>query len=57
MVGPFIAEALIATAFGLLAAIPAVIFYNFFVNKIRIFSKDVEHFGEDLLHRIEKEFP
>ena len=34
-VGPGIAEALIATAFGLLAAIPAVVFYNQFVYRIR----------------------
>ncbi len=55
VVGPFIAEALIATAFGLAAAIPAVIFYNFFVTRIRIFVRQIENFGEDLIHRIEKE--
>lgn len=56
VVGPFIAEALIATAFGLAAAIPAVIFYNHFVNKIRIFSRDIESFGEDLIIRLEREY-
>lgn len=35
VVAPGIAEALIATAFGLLAAIPATIFYNHFVHKLR----------------------
>lgn len=56
VVGPFIAEALIATAFGLAAAIPAVIFYNHFTTRIRIFSREIENFGEDLLHRIEREY-
>ncbi|MBI2082720.1 MAG: MotA/TolQ/ExbB proton channel family protein [Deltaproteobacteria bacterium] len=56
VVGPFIAEALIATAFGLAAAIPAVIFYNHFVNKIRLFSRDIESFGEDLVLRLEREY-
>lgn len=55
VIGPHIAEALIATAFGLAAAIPAVIFYNFFVNKIRLLTRDVTQFSEDLLHRIAKE--
>ena len=35
MVGPGIAEALIATAIGLFAAIPATIFYNIFVARLR----------------------
>ena len=52
VVGPDIAGALIATAFGLAAAIPAVIFYNMFVNKIRKFSKDLENFTEDLSDRV-----
>ena len=37
-VAPGIAEALIATAAGLVAAIPAVIFFNYFNNKIVIFT-------------------
>lgn len=56
VVGPHIAEALIATAVGLAAAIPAVIFYNFFVNKIRLLSRDIQQFSEDLDQRIEKEY-
>lgn len=56
VVGPHIAEALIATAIGLAAAIPAVIFYNFFVNKIRLLSRDIQQFSEDLDQRIEKEY-
>lgn len=56
IVGPHIAEALIATALGLAAAIPAVIFYNFYVNKIRILSKDLWDFSDDLINRIAKEY-
>ncbi len=55
VIGPHIAEALIATAIGLAAAIPAVIFYNFFVNKIRLLSRDISQFSADLMNRIEKE--
>ncbi len=56
VVGPHISEALIATAIGLAAAIPAVIAYNFFVSKIKILSKTLEDFSMDLMHRIEKEY-
>lgn len=55
-VGPYIAEALIATAVGLAAAIPAVIAYNFFVSKIKVLNKTIEDFADDLYHRIEKEY-
>ncbi len=55
-VGPFIAEALIATAVGLAAAIPAVIAYNYFVTKIRRLAKTLEDFSMDLSSRIEREF-
>lgn len=56
IVGPHIAEALIATAIGLAAAIPAVIFYNIYVNKIRVLSKDLENFSDDLITRIRAEY-
>lgn len=56
VVGPHIAEALIATAIGLAAAIPAVIFYNVFINKIRRFSKDLEDFTDDLVDRVSHEY-
>jgi len=55
-VGPYIAEALIATAVGLAAAIPAVIAYNYFVSKIKVLTKNIDDFGDDLVHRIEKEY-
>ncbi len=56
VVGPYIAEALIATALGLATAIPAVIFYNFFVTRIRTFSRTVTLFREDLLARVAKDY-
>jgi biopolymer transport protein TolQ len=56
IVGPHIAEALIATAIGLAAAIPAVIFYNVYINKIRLISKDLDNFTDDLVVRINNEY-
>lgn len=56
VVGPRIAEALFATAVGLAVAIPALIFYNFFINKIRLLAREMEQFSDDLTHRIENEY-
>lgn len=53
-VAPGIAEALIATAVGLFAAIPAVVAYNFFLQWVRVLSKDMENFSTDLLNLIER---
>ncbi|MBI4389979.1 MAG: protein TolQ [Nitrospinae bacterium] len=55
-VAPGIAEALIATAAGLLAAIPAVIFYNYLSNKIRLFSTKMDDFSHDFIYMAEKNF-
>ena len=55
-VGPHIAGALITTALGLAAAIPAVIFYNYYINKVRLISKDLWNFTDDYVERISKEF-
>lgn len=46
-VAPGISEALIATAMGLLAAIPAVIFYNRFTNKLEQLTTAMQTFGEE----------
>ncbi len=54
VVAPGIAEALIATAFGLFAAIPAVIAYNYFVNKLKIFRTEMEGFSLEFLNLIER---
>ena len=47
-VAPGMAEALFATAIGLVAAIPAVIFYNLFATKINTISNKVEEFSSEL---------
>jgi len=48
-VGPGIAEALIATAFGLAAAIPAVVAYNHFVNRVRNIAGELDQLQGDVL--------
>lgn len=54
-VGPFISEALVATAVGLFAAIPAVIAYNFFVNQIKVIGKIVDLFIDDFMIKSEQD--
>jgi biopolymer transport protein TolQ len=54
VVAPGIAEALIATAMGLAAAIPAVIGYNYFVHAIRAFGSEMEEFSMELLTYAER---
>ena len=49
IVAPGIAEALFATALGLLAAIPAVIAYNKFNNDSILYSKKLENFSKRFL--------
>ncbi len=44
-----IAEALVGTAAGLVVAIPAVLFYNYFVNKLRRLTQDWEIAGGDII--------
>ncbi len=53
-VGPFISEALIATAVGLFAAIPAVLFYNYFLTQLKALATEVNHFGADFLNLVER---
>jgi len=55
-VAPGIAEALIATAAGLVAAIPAVIFYNYLSDKIRVFTSVMDDFLHDYVYMVEKNF-
>lgn len=47
-VAPGLSEALIATAFGLFAAIPAVVGYNIFLNRIRVSASQMEAFSLEL---------
>jgi biopolymer transport protein TolQ len=55
-VAPGISEALIATAFGLLAAIPAVVAYNYFLGKIRILNSEMDNFSSEFLNIVERHF-
>jgi biopolymer transport protein TolQ len=55
VVAPGISEALVATAAGLAAAIPAVIAYNFFMSKIRVVESELDSFSADLLNIIERD--
>ena len=52
VVAPGIAEALITTIAGLGAAIPAVIAYNYFVNKLKILSAEIEIFYSNLVDKL-----
>jgi biopolymer transport protein TolQ len=55
-VAPGIAEALIATAAGLFAAIPAVVAYNHFARQIRVLSADMDNFAFEFLNIAERHF-
>jgi biopolymer transport protein TolQ len=55
-VGPGIAEALIATAAGLFAAIPAAIFYNYMGYLIREIGNRMEDFSMEFLNLVERTF-
>jgi len=55
-VAPGIAEALIATAAGLVAAIPAVIFFNYLNNKIFVLTSNMDDFCQDFIYLAEKNF-
>lgn len=55
-VAPGIAEALIATATGLFAAIPAVVAYNSFARQIRVLSAEMDNFAFEFLNIAERHF-
>ena len=55
-VGPHIAEALFATAIGLVAAIPAVMAYNYFTRRIRVLRSEMDTFEQDYLNIIKRHF-
>ena len=56
VVAPGIAHALIATAAGLFAAIPAVYFYNHFTNRVKHFSGEMDDFALEFLNISERNF-
>ncbi len=56
IVAPGISEALIATALGLFAAIPAVIAYNHFTHRVKEFSAAMDDFALEFLNIAERNF-
>jgi biopolymer transport protein TolQ len=55
-VGPGISHALIATAVGLFAAIPAVMAYNYFVRRIKVLYSEMDNFSSDFLNIVKRHF-
>jgi len=55
VVAPGISEALIATAAGLAVAIPAVIAYNFYANKLIEIENEMHNFSTDFLNLVERD--
>jgi biopolymer transport protein TolQ len=55
-VAPGIAEALIATAAGLAAAIPALMAYNHFAERIKVLAVDMDNFSHEFLNIAERHF-
>ncbi len=55
-VGPDIAHALIATAVGLAAAIPAVMAYNTFNRRIRVLTTEMDNFSDDFMNIVRRHF-
>lgn len=56
VVAPGISEALVNTAMGLLAAIPAAVFYNFFNSRIRVLTSMMDDFALEFLNIVERHF-
>ncbi len=55
VVAPGISEALVATAAGLIVAIPAVIFYNYFSNRLDEINSEAQNFSTDFLNLVERD--
>lgn len=56
VVAPGIAEALVATAAGLAAAIPAVFFYNYLSQRVKLFASQMDDFSMEFLNIAERNF-
>jgi biopolymer transport protein TolQ len=56
VVAPGIAEALVATAVGLFAAMPAVYFYNQFTSRVKVLASEMDDFALEFLNISERHF-
>ncbi len=54
VVAPGISEALVATAIGLVAAIPAVMGYNHFLNKVNVLTGEMDNFCQEFLNIVQR---
>lgn len=57
VVGPDIAHALVATAVGLVAAIPAVMAYNYFNAQLKVLEAEMDNFSADFLNLVKRRIP
>jgi biopolymer transport protein TolQ len=56
VVAPGISEALVTTAMGLFAAIPAAVFFNFFSTRVKVLSSMMDDFALEFLNIVERNF-
>lgn len=56
VVAPGISEALVATAAGLAAAIPAVVAYNYYLNRVRVLATEMDNFSQEFLNIVDRNF-
>jgi biopolymer transport protein TolQ len=56
VVAPGISEALITTAMGLAAAIPAAVFFNFYQSRVRVLTSMMDDFALEFLNIVERHF-
>ena len=56
VVAPGISEALIATAAGLAAAIPAVVAYNYFVSRVKFLANEMDNFSSEFLNIVKRQY-
>ena len=54
VVAPGISEALVTTAIGLVAAIPAVMGYNHFLNKVNVLIGEMDNFSQEFLNIVQR---
>ncbi len=55
VVAPGISEALFATAVGLFVAIPALIYYNYFANKLKSYTARIDNFSLEIINLLSRE--